>query len=414
MRVLGSRKWGKQEACYLKANYGKKTSKEIAAALSRSKYSVQEKAKKLGLKSGVCGKGRKWSKQEICYLKAHYVKTSAKRIAEILGRSQHSIYGKVRELGLKTHACGRGRKWDDGEIHFLRKSYEEKPIRQMARELSRSINSVQQKARRLGLKSSLRGVGSVWTLRETGFLSENIEKMSMVEIAEKLGKSLHSIYGKKRDLFPNKNLSIRNFDNTPTPKLAYVLGVIFGDGCVTYYRKQNSYRIYLRCTDKEFAKSFKYALESIGLHPSTVTLVKPRTERKKAVWRVEAQSKLFYKWFRALSFEKLKLFLKTKELKREFIRGFYESEGCLYRGQGGTGSWYIGVCNTNLDLIKLVKSILADLGFSFPAWISRRAGRKPLYVIQTGKFDNVVRFLQEIKPCIPRKSIARMRKAGSI
>jgi len=359
--------------------------------------------------------GKKWRNQETCYLKMNYGKKTSKDIVLALNRSQHSVYNKAEELGLGTNICGRGRKWKEKEIQFLRKSYEEKPVGEIARELGRSISSVQQKARRLGLKSSLKGIGSLWTLRETELLSENIEKISMVKIAEKLGRSFHSIYGKKREVFPNKNLTIRNFDNSPTPVLAYVVGVIFGDGCITYYRKQNSYRIYLRCTDREFAVSFKYALERIGLHPSTVKSVKPRTERHKPVWRVEAQSKLFYKWFMALNLEKLKLLLGTGELKLEFIRGFYESEGCLWRGdKSRKRNWCISICNTNADLIKLIRSILTDLGFSFSVWISRKAGRKLLYNIQMSRFNEVLRFLQEIKPSIPRKSIVRIKEAGAI
>lgn len=359
--------------------------------------------------------GKKWRNQETCYLRMNYGKKTSKEIALVINRSRHSIYNKAEELGLRTYIWGRGRKWKEKEIHFLRKSYEEKPIREIARELRRSISSVQQKARRLGLKSPLKGIGSLWTLRETEFLSENIKKTSMVKIAEKLGRSFHSIYGKKREVFPDINLLIRNFDNSPTADLAYVVGVIFGDGCITYYRKQNSYRIYLRCTDREFAKSFKHALERIGLHPSTVKSVKPRTERNKPLWRVEAQSKLFYKWFMALSFEKLKLLLETRGLKREFIRGFYESEGCLWQGdKSRKRSWCTSVCNTNADLIKLIRSILTDLGFSFSVWIGRKAGRKPLYNIQISRFNDVVRFLQEIKPSIPRKSIVRIKDAGAI
>jgi len=357
--------------------------------------------------------GKRWDEQEMCYLRANYGKTALKEIAATISRSRFSIYEKARELGLQSRIFGRGRKWYNEEIRSLKGSYKEKSLRQIAKELGRSTSSVQLKATRLGLKSSLRGKGSMWTSQETKFLSGNIEKIPMVKIAEKLGRSFHSVYSKKRSMFPNKNLSTRNFDSTPTPELAYVLGVIFGDGCVTCYRKRNSYRIYLRCTDKEFAESFRCALKSIGLRPSSVRLAKPRTEKKKAVWRVEAQSKLFYEWFRTLNFDELKLFFMTKEQKREFIRGFYESEGCLYKGSSGKRNWYINICNTNGDLIELVRSILADLGFLFPVGISRRAGRKPLYIIRTGRFDSVVRFLQEIKPCILRKSIARLEEVGA-
>jgi hypothetical protein len=357
--------------------------------------------------------GKKWENQDAGYVLANYGKSTSKEIAAALGRSLPSIYCEAKKLGLRSYRSGIGRKWKEEEILYLDKSYKEKPVRQIAIKLYRSPSSVQQKARRIGLKSSLKGMGNIWTPRETEFLSKNIEKMSMGKIAEILGKSLRSIYGKKRELFPNKNLSIMNFDNTPTPEMAYVLGVIFGDGCVTCYRKQNSYRIQLTCTDREFAESFKCALEAIGLRPS-LRFAKPPTKNRKAVWRVEALSKLFYEWFRTLNFEELKLFLRTKELKREFIRGFYESEGCLHKVKTRKRGWCIYICNTNEDLTKLVRAPLSDLGFLFSVWISRRPRRKPLYVIGTGRFDNIVRFLLEIEPSIPRKSIASLEEARVI
>lgn len=204
-------------------------------------------------------------------------------------------------------------------------------------------------------------------------------------------------------------------DLTPTPTLAYVLGVLYGDGSASKYHLKNggfAYAFRLKVIDKEFVDSFKSALEKIGLHSSRVYIEKPNQENLQDLFFVKMFSKPFYTWFKGLMWGHVYEFIKTIEMKREFIRGFYESEGHLSRNhpeRKNDKCWRVGITNTNLELITLVQRILNDLGFFFFSHKARpRPPRRQKYDLRLNKREAVERFLTEINPCIPRKSLARL------
>ena len=62
------------------------------------------------------------------------------------------------------------------------------------------------------------------------------------------------------------------FIESPSPPLAYVLGVCFGDACVIKYRDNSvglyRYVISLEVPEEKLAVDFRCALENIGLNPS--------------------------------------------------------------------------------------------------------------------------------------------------
>ena len=109
------------------------------------------------------------------------------------------------------------KKWTEEEIEFLKKNYKSKTNYSLAKELKRSYSSVTLKAQALGLtdskstfthqvitevvkplskqaKAALNRVG--WTKKETSFLKENYGKMSFEELAKNLGRSVGSVSGK--------------------------------------------------------------------------------------------------------------------------------------------------------------------------------------------------------------------------
>ncbi len=200
-------------------------------------------------------------------------------------------------------------------------------------------------------------------------------------------------------------------DLNPSPNLAYILGVLYGDGTVFkyYHKRDGNYRfgISLQVTQKKFALSFKQALEKLGFKPR-FSFYPPRKRHT-----VEQYSEEFYHWFKALSPDGLRDLLNDNFCAREFIRGFYESEGCLsterykqrcrykdkiyeYKRTGCS----LSMTNTNLEILTLVKNCLTKLGLSFRMSIRRCPGRKILYRIYTAKRKTIARFLDVIKPCI--------------
>ena len=137
-----------------------------------------------------------------------------------------------------------------------------------------------------------------------------------------------------RNYLPNINL-------TPSNDLAYLLGVYFGDGSAD---RRHGFR--LGVITKRFAESVAESLKRIGFWNAKV-----RKYRKKSkgspLWGIKASEIDYYEvnviahpfldWIQSMrGVEKtpndtVRKFLTTKEMKSEFIRGIYESEGCTHQ-----------------------------------------------------------------------------------
>lgn len=237
--------------------------------------------------------------------------------------------------------------------------------------------------------------------------------LSTYKIAEIYGVSYQTIlyylkkYGiptRKRPKPPEPNL-------TPSKELAYVLGVLYGDGTVSRCRSVNKklkktdyrYVIQLAVVDRKFAEEFLIALTRIGLRPKMYILRRSEEERKKGHrdrWLVVAQSKKFYNWFKELTLADLEKIVEGYE--EHFIRGFYESEGCLDKC---FGKKRIRITNTNKNLIMMACKMLVKLGFK-PAIYTQeyksQKKRKTAYTLHLYGDRVVDRFLELVRPCIKK------------
>ena len=165
----------------------------------------------------------------------------------------------------------------------------------------------------------------------------------------------------------------------PSPELAYILGVIVGDGCVGEYtiksggKTKRRYPVKLAVADYEFAKSFARALKKIGLHPHTwkEKNVRKGRENEQKLWHTEANSKTFVRFFLSLKsdWDEFEKFVRSCPKGKEmFLRGFYESEGhhgvyTYHRGNGIQHVRKLHITNTNPDLIKITIAFLREFGF---------------------------------------------------
>ena len=207
-----------------------------------------------------------------------------------------------------------------------------------------------------------------------------------------------------------RSMLIRPINLEPSPELAYILGVCLGDGCVRSYElgkdKRPSYRIILAVQHKEFAESFKQALEKIGLKPNIRLTYRKDRPNESPLWRVEAHSKVFVEWYKDITSDMKKLYEFLKKCPdgfKEFIRGFYESEGSYYKGYNKLGGLQRNLCiyNTNKELIDLVARILREMGFTISVTVDRRQhlGWKDKYKIRVWAKD-IHKFFYLIKPVI--------------
>ena len=140
--------------------------------------------------------------------------------------------------------------------------------------------------------------------------------------------------------------SANRFVAKPTPELAYVIGVRFGDGSIN--RKGYNRRIRLQSVDRDFVEEFDRCISAI-LHTRRHTLW---SDRKRGEIHVEARSVLLYNFLRQ-TLNDLKVWIEhCDQCTAAFLRGFFDSEGCVSRDGDLTAS------NNDTILLGYVKRLL--------------------------------------------------------
>ncbi|PIZ89015.1 MAG: hypothetical protein COX90_01440 [Candidatus Nealsonbacteria bacterium CG_4_10_14_0_2_um_filter_38_17] len=188
-----------------------------------------------------------------------------------------------------------------------------------------------------------------------------------------------------------------------TENLAYLLGTLKGDGYVNYSKKYNRYIIGLQNTKLKFCKEFFNVLRAINLNPSLGQNKKIKGVGKHKLYFVVANSQVFYRWYKKLSLPKLKRLLSTKRMKISFIKGFYESEGTIFKRKDK--KYHLAFINTNGNLLRVVKTLLNEIGFNLNLngpYKATGLGKKPRYHLQTSKQQQIKKFITTINPSIKK------------
>jgi HNH endonuclease len=96
-----------------------------------------------------------WSTSEEIVLRKMYPTTSNREIAELLGRAEQAVHSRATRLGL-LKAVGHGRRipWTREQRAELKRRYPNEPTDRLAKEWGRSLTTVYQQARLLGLVKS--------------------------------------------------------------------------------------------------------------------------------------------------------------------------------------------------------------------------------------------------------------------
>lgn len=90
---------------------------------------------------------RKWSEEEIEYLKKNATKKSIKDIAKKLNRTENSIKNKYQHLKLKSS----NKIWTEYELNYIQDNWGKKTYEEMSKKLKRSAGAIKEKGARLGL-----------------------------------------------------------------------------------------------------------------------------------------------------------------------------------------------------------------------------------------------------------------------
>ena len=191
---------------------------------------------------------------------------------------------------------------------------------------------------------------------------------------------------------------------SPSPELAYIIGVYLGDASIS--NRNYQYRVRLKVVDKDFAESFEKALKSIGANPRTgFEHNSGRTDR----WWVEVTNKELFMFLKG---PKERLFEVARVYPKEFLRGFFDSEGSaiVYPNRAR-----VEASNYDLEVLELCKELLQRLDIHSKIYKTKRKGQtvvirgkeyqynSDLFTLTIYQQDSVYRYTVEVGFTIQRK-----------
>lgn len=145
--------WSKSMDRYLKANYHKRTAREIAERLEVSKAAVMRRARKLSLESkayAATAERRAYTDDELKFIQENAQKLSIEKVAKHLNRSSDAVRKKANRMNLLT--ATKVRPFTEDELSFIRDNIASMSYRELAAMLSRGEEQTRWYARQLGLK----------------------------------------------------------------------------------------------------------------------------------------------------------------------------------------------------------------------------------------------------------------------
>ena len=117
---------------------------------------------------------------------------------------------------------------------------------------------------------------------------------------------------------------VSQFQSGPSPELAYVIGVVLGDGNLNIHGYNAE--LILAVTDYDFAKEFSASLATILVQPKPY---KVRWLPRKNRWVVQGSSILLYN-FLSRDWRNLKKWIEhCSRCRAAFLRAFYDAEGSV-------------------------------------------------------------------------------------
>jgi intein-encoded DNA endonuclease-like protein len=198
-----------------------------------------------------------------------------------------------------------------------------------------------------------------------------------------------------------------------TSNLAYILGVIEGDGHISPTKNI----IKLDVADKEFCEEFKRNMSKIGFNDNKIYEIIPKNKNYKYRYGLVYRSKGFVDfYFKNITCNSKKKYewysknLNEVSLQIQFLRGMFDSEGCVYyRNDLQRKDKQISFTNTDQYLINICSGYLDNLGISHSVYTRKYTNHyKTLYTINILS-KSMKKFKEKIGSNIYRK-IDKMEK----
>lgn len=182
-------------------------------------------------------------------------------------------------------------------------------------------------------------------------------------------------------------------DYPPSPKLSYVLGVIFGDGYTTKTKK-SAYIIGLHVMDLDFAKVFRESMSRI-LGKNGYLYKYEKTN----AYRTEFCSKPFYSFMDDTPLNAL--FEIASRYPSQFIKGFFDSEGNVNIGKYNQPR--IEIYNQKREYLDFIRSLL--LTFNIRSVVRTKRQENLMYRLCIEDKNSCRLFAEKIDSSIARKNL---------
>lgn len=178
-----NRRWTEEEIKFLRRHYVRMGREFVADHLQRSRTCVAGKARHIGIRREV---HRDWSRFEDNYIARMFGKKPSRSISRTLQRSIHAVRARASMLGVTVEKVPPYTKEERALIKQLYESGVSATV--IARQLGRPESSIRTRINRWGFKSS-----RPWTKREERFLQKNYHTMKIRELAQALGRTLMAV-----------------------------------------------------------------------------------------------------------------------------------------------------------------------------------------------------------------------------
>ncbi|NJD99341.1 DNA endonuclease [Thermococcus sp. LS1] len=246
----------------------------------------------------------------------------------------------------------------------------------------------------------------VFHLRESGMSYSKIRETIMTEFNVSVSKAtvLRWCKGTHNTFNKTKRVNLK-----PSPELAYIVGVYLGDASVSETGNYQ-YRIRLKVVDRDFAQNFERALRAMGANPRTGF---ERNRGRADRWWVEVTNKELFMFLKG---PKERLSKTAGTYPKEFLRGFFDSEGTVVFNRKSR-TLYVSASNYDLDVLTLCEELLKRLDIDSKIYLHRGKGtpvnirgkmyqyNSDLYRITIQRRRSVFNFYRAVGFSIQRKQL---------
>lgn len=350
-------------------------------------------------------KANQWCNFQVNLLTVLYSKNiHRKDIGDILGKSRISVDSKIDGLKLKSSAPKiiakpriivlldnpDGGKWTNEkdksfEVDYLAKM----SLRDLMIKYGKTQGSIIARARKLGIKRRFNKVNltrlEMLALYNDGYSSIDIAKITGLHRTT-ITEGLKVVGVNFRGLSENSRIYTLNehyFDEINTHEIAYLIGILYADGC--NFEKNYGISIGLQARDKHILESFNKAIGS----NRPLWFRKRDKPHHQDCYRLDITSKHMSKTLAKHGMVAAKsLILEFPEhldpkFYNSFLLGYFDGDGSLsYFENDATGNFAL---EGNYEFLVRVQEILIEkFGFRKTAFAGKKLGRKTSVTLTYG------------------------------